>query len=59
MMELGDMSSLYRLRGDLFLSDGEGDEDVVLLDENEFMVVLNRVGVDDWSSNRIWSSKGK
>ncbi|KAK4177477.1 hypothetical protein QBC36DRAFT_371552 [Triangularia setosa] len=57
--ESGDTSSSYRSRGDLFPSDGEGDEDAVPLDENEFTVALNRVGVDDRSSNRTRSSKGK
>ncbi|KAK0735587.1 hypothetical protein B0T21DRAFT_412204 [Apiosordaria backusii] len=42
--ESGDTSSSYRSRGDLFPSDGEGDEDAVPLDENEFTVALNRVG---------------
>ncbi|KAK4195797.1 hypothetical protein QBC40DRAFT_288424 [Triangularia verruculosa] len=57
--ESGDTSSSYRSRGDLFPSDGEGDEDAVPLDENEFTVALDRVGVDDRSSNRTRSSKGK
>ncbi|KAK4191647.1 hypothetical protein QBC35DRAFT_486703 [Podospora australis] len=55
--ESGDTSSSYRSRGDLFPSDGEGDEDAVPLDEDEFTVALNRV--DDRSSNRTRSSKGK
>ncbi|KAL2255560.1 hypothetical protein VTK26DRAFT_3125 [Humicola hyalothermophila] len=52
----GDTSSSYRSRGDLFPSDGEGDEDAVPLDD-EFTVALERV--DDRSSNKTRSSKGK
>ncbi|KAM7188319.1 hypothetical protein V8F20_010602 [Naviculisporaceae sp. PSN 640] len=52
----GETSSSYRSRGDLFPSDGEGDEDAVPLDD-EFAVALDRV--DDRSSNRTRSSKGK
>ncbi|KAK4113775.1 hypothetical protein N656DRAFT_598157 [Canariomyces notabilis] len=54
--ESGDTSSSYRSRGDLFPSDGEGEEDAVPLDD-EFTVALERV--DDRSSNRTRSSKGK
>lgn len=52
----GDTSDSYRSRGDLFPSDGEGDEDAVPLDD-EFTVALARV--DDRSSNKTRSSKGK
>ena len=52
----GDTSSSYRSRGDLFPSDGEGDEDAVPLDD-EFAVALDRV--DDRSSGKTRSSKGK
>jgi hypothetical protein len=52
----GETSSSYRSRGDLFPSDGEGDEDAVPLDD-EFTVALERV--DDRGSTRTRSSKGK
>lgn len=52
----GETSSSFRSRGDLFPSDGEGEEDAVPLDD-EFAVALDRV--DDRSSNRTRSSKGK
>jgi hypothetical protein len=52
----GDTSDSYRSRGDLFPSDGEGEEDAVPLDD-EFAVALDRV--DDRSSSRTKSSKGK
>ncbi|KAK7731764.1 hypothetical protein SLS53_008708 [Cytospora paraplurivora] len=52
----GDTSDSFRSRGDLFPSDGEGEEDAVPLDD-EFAMALNRV--DDRASNRTWSSKGK
>ncbi|AEO62581.1 uncharacterized protein THITE_2106916 [Thermothielavioides terrestris NRRL 8126] len=52
----GDTSSSYRSRGDLFPSDGEGDEDAVPLDD-EFTVALERV--DDQGSTRTHNSKGK
>ncbi|KAK4169155.1 hypothetical protein QBC43DRAFT_85957 [Cladorrhinum sp. PSN259] len=55
--ESGDTSSSFRSRGDLFPSDGEGEEDAVPLDEEQFTVALDRV--DDRSSNRTRSSKGK
>lgn len=54
----GDTSDSYRSRGDLFPSDGEGDEDAVPLDDDEFTVALDKV-VDDRSSNKTRSSKGK
>lgn len=47
----GDTSDSYRSRGDLFPSDGEGDEDAIPIDD-EFAVALDRV--DDRAS-----SKGK
>lgn len=52
----GDTSDSYRSRGDLFPSDGEGEEDAIPLDD-EFAVALDRV--DDRSSSRTKSSKGK
>ncbi|KAL1840363.1 hypothetical protein VTJ49DRAFT_536 [Mycothermus thermophilus] len=52
----GDTSSSYRSRGDLFPSDGEGDEDAVPLSD-EFAMALERV--DDRGSTRTRSSKGK
>ncbi|TDZ68426.1 hypothetical protein CTRI78_v002078 [Colletotrichum trifolii] len=52
----GVSSDSYRSRGDLFPSDGEGDEDAVPLDD-EFMV-LDKVR-DDRSSSRTKASKGK
>lgn len=52
----GETSSSYRSRGDLFPSDGEGDEDAVPLDD-EFAVALDRV--DDRWSTKTRSSKGK
>ncbi|KAK0728015.1 hypothetical protein B0T26DRAFT_639969 [Lasiosphaeria miniovina] len=56
-VESGDTSSSYRSRGDLFPSDGEGDEDAVALDD-EFTMALSRVD-NDRSSNKTRSSKGK
>ncbi|KAK3378345.1 hypothetical protein B0H63DRAFT_245029 [Podospora didyma] len=53
----GDTSSSYRSRGDLFPSDGEGDEDAVPLDD-EFTMDLDHVE-NDRSSNKTRSSKGK
>ncbi|KAK7751268.1 hypothetical protein SLS62_006813 [Diatrype stigma] len=52
----GDTSDSYRSRGDLFPSDGEGDEDAVPLDD-DLGVVLDHI--DDRSSSRTKSSKGK
>ncbi|WYZ38577.1 hypothetical protein EsH8_III_000491 [Colletotrichum jinshuiense] len=52
----GVSSDSYRSRGDLFPSDGEGEEDAVPLDD-EFMV-LDKVR-DDRSSSKTKSSKGK
>ncbi|OHF02808.1 hypothetical protein CORC01_01909 [Colletotrichum orchidophilum] len=52
----GVSSDSYRSRGDLFPSDGEGEEDAVPLDD-EFMV-LDKVR-DDRSSSRTKGSKGK
>lgn len=53
----GGTSDSYRSRNDLFPSDGEGDEDAVPLDDDEFDVALDRV--DDRGSNKTRSSKGK
>jgi len=55
--ESGDTSSSYRSRGDLFPSDGEGDEDAVPLDD-EFAMALDRVD-GDRGSTKTRSSKGK
>ncbi|KAK8040813.1 hypothetical protein PG994_013820 [Apiospora phragmitis] len=55
----GDTSDSYRSRGDLFPSDGEGEEDAIPLDDefaDDFAVELDRV--DDRSSNKTRSSKG-
>lgn len=52
----GDTSDSYRSRGDLFPSDGEGDEDAIPIDD-EFAVALDRV--DDRASSNTRSSKGK
>ncbi|KAI1084183.1 hypothetical protein F5B20DRAFT_593295 [Whalleya microplaca] len=52
----GDTSDSFRSRGDLFPSDGEGDEDAIPLDD-EFTISLDHV--DDRSSNKTRSSKGK
>ena len=52
----GDTSDSYRSRGDLFPSDGEGDEDAVPLGD-DLGVVLDHM--DDRSSSRTKSSKGK
>lgn len=54
----GDTSDSYRSRGDLFPSDGEGDEDAVALDDD---VTYDMVRKDDRStrSDRTRSSKGK
>ncbi|KAL8376236.1 hypothetical protein RB595_007375 [Gaeumannomyces hyphopodioides] len=46
----GATSDSYRSRGDLFPSDGEGEEDAVPLDD-EFAVALDRVTTDDRSSS--------
>ncbi|KAH9883483.1 hypothetical protein F4778DRAFT_659839 [Xylariomycetidae sp. FL2044] len=53
----GDTSDSYRSRGDLFPSDGEGDEDAIPLDD-EFTISLDHIA-DDRSSNKTKSSKGK
>ncbi|KAI1819645.1 hypothetical protein F4861DRAFT_124262 [Xylaria intraflava] len=52
----GDTSDSFRSRGDLFPSDGEGEEDAVPLDD-EFTIPLDPA--DDRSSSRTKSSKGK
>lgn len=55
----GDTSDSYRSRGDLFPSDGEGEEDAVPLDDD---VTYDMVRIDDRSSGksgRTRSSKGK
>ncbi|KAI0596745.1 hypothetical protein F4775DRAFT_563351 [Biscogniauxia sp. FL1348] len=52
----GGTSDSFRSRGDLFPSDGEGDEDAIPLDD-EFTMDLDHV--DDRSSNMTKSSKGK
>ena len=52
----GDTSDSYRSRGDLFPSDGEGEEDAVPLDDE---VTYDMVRKDDRSSGKSRSSKGK
>ncbi|KAI6784891.1 uncharacterized protein J7T54_007985 [Emericellopsis cladophorae] len=52
----GDTSDSYRSRGDLFPSDGEGEEDAVPLDDD---VTYDMVRKDDRSSCKTRSSKGK
>ncbi|KAF7563148.1 hypothetical protein G7046_g969 [Stylonectria norvegica] len=55
----GDTSDSYRSRGDLFPSDGEGEEDAIPLDDE---ITYDMVKKDDRSSGRSWrtrSSKGK
>lgn len=55
----GDTSDSYRSRGDLFPSDGEGDEDAIPLDDD---ITYDMVRKDDRSSGksgRARSSKGK
>ncbi|KAK8136051.1 hypothetical protein PG984_003991 [Apiospora sp. TS-2023a] len=56
----GDTSDSYRSRGDLFPSDGEGEEDAIPLDDefaDDFDITLDRM--DEGSSNKTRSSKGK
>ena len=52
----GDTSDSYRSRGDLFPSDGEGEEDAVPLDDE---VTFDMLRKDDRSSGKTRSSKGK
>ncbi|RDA93046.1 hypothetical protein CP533_0675 [Ophiocordyceps camponoti-saundersi (nom. inval.)] len=52
----GDTSDSFRSRGDIFPSDGEGDDDAVPLDDDD--VTFDMVRPDDRSSARA-SSKGK
>ncbi|PHH86553.1 hypothetical protein CDD83_10062 [Cordyceps sp. RAO-2017] len=52
----GGTSDSYRSRGDIFPSDGEGEEDAVPLDDD---VTYDMVRKDDRSSGRTRSSKGK
>ncbi|OAA41772.1 hypothetical protein NOR_05280 [Metarhizium rileyi] len=52
----GGTSDSYRSRGDLFPSDGEGEEDAVPLDDD---VTYDMVRMDDRSSGKTGSSKGK
>ncbi|KAH7033390.1 uncharacterized protein B0I36DRAFT_362064 [Microdochium trichocladiopsis] len=52
----GDTSDSYRSRGDLFPSDGEGEEDAVPLDDDLASVLGH---IDDRASNKTRSSKGK
>ncbi|KAK7966349.1 uncharacterized protein PG986_000626 [Apiospora aurea] len=56
----GDTSDSYRSRGDLFPSDGEGEEDAIPLDDefaDDFAVELDRV--DDRSSNKTAQQQGE
>jgi hypothetical protein len=52
----GDTSDSYRSRGDLFPSDGEGEEDAVPLDDE---VTFDMLKKDDRSSGKTRRSKGK
>lgn len=52
----GETSDSFRSRGDLFPSDGEGDEDAVPLDDE---VTYDMIRKDDKSSGKTRSSKGK
>lgn len=52
----GDTSDSYRSRGDIFPSDGEGEEDAVPLDDD---VTYDMIRTDDRSSGKTRSSKGK
>ncbi|QPG96500.1 hypothetical protein C2857_004381 [Epichloe festucae Fl1] len=52
----GGTSDSYRSRGDLFPSDGEGEEDAVPLDDD---VTYDMIKRDDGSSGKTGSSKGK
>ncbi|KAG5930796.1 hypothetical protein E4U53_002117 [Claviceps sorghi] len=52
----GGTSDSYRSRGDLFPSDGEGEEDAIPLDDD---VTYDMIKRDDRSSGRTRSSKGK
>ncbi|KAJ2896433.1 hypothetical protein MKZ38_005560 [Zalerion maritima] len=54
----GDTSDSYRSRGDLFPSDGEGDEDAVPLDD-DFTMPLDITTTNDQSSGKSRVSKGK
>ncbi|KND91812.1 hypothetical protein TOPH_03489 [Tolypocladium ophioglossoides CBS 100239] len=52
----GETSDSYRSRGDLFPSDGEGEEDAVPLDDD---VTYDMIRKDDRSSGKTRSGKGK
>lgn len=52
----GETSDSYRSRGDLFPSDGEGEEDAVPLDDD---VTFDMIRKDDRSSGKTRSSRGK
>ncbi|KAK2595035.1 hypothetical protein QQS21_007225 [Conoideocrella luteorostrata] len=52
----GGTSDSYRSRGDLFPSDGEGEEDAIPLDDD---VTYDMIRIDDRSSGKTRSSKGK
>lgn len=52
----GGTSDSYRSRGDLFPSDGEGEEDAIPLDDE---VTYDMVRQDDRSSGKTRTSKGK
>lgn len=52
----GDTSDSFRSRGDLFPSDGEGEEDAVPLDDD---ITYDMVRKDDRRKSRSQSSKGK
>lgn len=55
----GDTSDSYRSRGDLFPSDGEGDEDAVALDDEVTFDMIRKDDRSSGKSGRTHSSKGK
>ncbi|KAK0758900.1 hypothetical protein N5P37_008386 [Trichoderma harzianum] len=55
----GGTSDSYRSRGDLFPSDGEGDEDAVALDDDVTYDMIRRDDRSSAMSGRTPSSKGK
>lgn len=55
----GDTSDSYRSRGDLFPSDGEGEEDAVPLDDEITYEMVHKDDRSSGKSGRTQSSKGK
>ena len=55
----GDTSDSYRSRGDLFPSDGEGEEDAVPLDDEVTFDMIRKDDRSSGKSGRTRSSKGK